>query len=156
MPKLDLNNLPVKTGSGYPGKRDALMDGRGQIKVANAGGITQFGANIIILAPGAMSALRHWHMEQDEMAVVLSGDLTLIDDTGETALVSGDVVAFPAGDANGHHIVNKSNTEGRFFVVGTNTDTETAYYPDEDMMVTFDKNGFNFTRKDGSALSEGE
>ncbi len=156
MPKLDLTKLPIITGSGYPGHRAALMDGRGQIAVGDAGKLTQFGANIVILAPGALSSLRHWHEEQDEVLVVLSGNLTLRDDHGDTALAPGDVATFPAGDANGHHLINTSDSEARFFVVGTRTSTETAWYSDEDMKVTSDGTGFNFTRKDGSPLSEGE
>ena len=154
MPKLDIQSLPIKTGSAYPGKLSALMEGRSQIAIGNAGGITQFGANIVKLAPGAMSSLRHWHEEQDELLVMLSGELTLIDDSGETILITGDVATFPAGDANGHHLVNKSDAEGSFLVVGTRTPTETGWYSDEDMMVKFDENGFEFTRKDGSPLSQ--
>jgi len=152
MPKIDLTKIPVKTGSGYPGTLAAKMDGRAQQAVGNAGGITQFGANIVTLEPGALSSLRHWHEQQDEMLVVISGELTLVDDSGDTQLRSGDVVAFPAGDENGHHIVNKSNADGKFFVVGTRTSTETGWYSDEDMKVSFDENGFNFTRRDGSPL----
>jgi len=160
MAKLDLATLPVKTGSGYPGHRAALMDGRSQIAVGDAGGLSQFGANIVILAPSALSSLRHWHEQQDEVLVVLSGRPTLVDDSGETPLAPGDVATFPAGEANGHHLINKTAEEVRFFVVGTRTETETAWYSDEDMMVTSDANGFHFTRKDGSPLddstSEGE
>ncbi len=156
MPKLDLDKLPVKTGSGYPGHRAALMQGRSQIAVGTAGGLSQFGANIVILAPGAMSSLRHWHEEQDEIVVILSGNPVLVDDNGETPMGPGDVATFPAGDPNGHHLINKTDTEARFFVVGTRTETETAWYSDEDMKVTFQKGkGFEFTRKDGSPLENG-
>ena len=154
MPKLDLTRLPVKTGSGYPGHRAALMDGRSQIAVGDAGGLTQFGANIVILAPGALSSLRHWHEQQDEVLVVLSGAPTLVDDDGETPLAPGDVATFPAGEANGHHLINKTKEEARFFVVGTRTETETGWYSDEDMKVTFDKTGISFTRKDGAPLDD--
>ncbi len=154
MPKIDIHSLPVKTGSSYPGKYASTMDGRSQVAVGNAGGITQFGANIVILAPGALSSLRHWHAEQDELLLVMSGELTLIDDEGETILKTGDVASFPAGDANGHHLVNKSDAEGRFFVVGTRTPTETGWYSDLDMKVTVSDGKFHFTRKDGSALPQ--
>ena len=150
MPKIDTQSLPVKTGSAYPGKRAAMMDGRSQVAVGDAGGITQFGANIVTLAPNALSSLRHWHEQQDELLVMMTGELTLIDDFGETTLKAGDVAAFPAGDANGHHLVNKSHIDGSFLVVGTRTSTETGWYSDEDMKVTVDEDGFHFTRRDGS------
>ena len=154
MPKLDLSSLPVKAGSGYPGHRAALMEGRSQIAVGDAGGLTQFGANIVTLAPGAMSSLRHWHEKQDEILVVLSGHPTLVDDNGETPMGPGDVAAFPAGEANGHHLINRTDHEARVFVVGTRTPTETAWYSDHDMKVTSDEAGFKFTRKDGSPLDD--
>jgi len=156
MPKIDLSKAPLRTGSGYPGKLAATMHGRAQQAVGTAGGITQFGANIVTLAPGALSSLRHWHEQQDEILLVVSGALTLVDDTGDILLVAGDVAAFPAGDANGHHLINKSDADAKFFVVGTRTPTETAWYSDHDMKVTDGEGGFSFTRRDGSPLPKAE
>jgi uncharacterized cupin superfamily protein len=152
MPKVDLSKISVKTGSAYPGVLASKMDGRSQQAVGAAGGITQFGANIVNLAPGALSSLRHWHEQQDEILVVLAGELTLVDDNGETVLHPGDCAAFPAGEANGHHLINKSGADGKFFVVGTHIATETGWYSDEDMKVTDDESGFSFTKKDGTPL----
>lgn len=152
MPKIDIASLPVETGSGYPGHRQALMDGRSQVRLGDAMGLTQFGANLVTLQPGALSSLRHWHMQQDEFLVIVSGTCTLVDDHGETTLEAGDCAAFPAGDANGHHIKNSSGAQASFVVIGTRTPTETGYYSDEDMMVRVDNGVFQFTRKDGSDL----
>ncbi len=154
MPKLDLSKVPVKTGSGYPGSLAAKVGARTQQRVGEAGGLTQFGANIVTLPAGALSSLRHWHEQQDEVLIVLSGSLTLVDDAGETPLQAGEVCTFPAGEANGHQIVNHADSEGSFFVVGTHTEAETAWYSDLDMMVTSGPSGFGFTRKDGSPLPE--
>lgn len=152
MPKIDLSSVPVRTGSGYPGTLAAEMDGRAQQAVGDAGRITQFGANMVTLSPGAKSSLRHWHEQQDEFLVVLAGELTLVDDSGETKLVPGDCAAFPAGDPNGHNLVNNSNADGRFLVVGTRTPSETGWYADLDMKATSDDQGLRFTRKDGGEL----
>ena len=152
MPKIDLDKIPVRTGSGYPGRLAGALGGRRQIPVGDAGGLSQFGVNIVTLAPGALSSLRHWHEQQDEFLVILSGELTLIDDTGETPLSPGDCAAFPAGDANGHHLKNKSGLDGSFLVVGTRTSSETGWYSDVDMKATMDETGFAFTKKDGSPL----
>jgi len=152
MPKIDISAIPVKTGSTYPDPYNAEMEGRSSLRLGDAGGLTQFGANMVILAPGAKSSLRHYHMEQDEFAMVTQGTCVLIDDHGETPLTVGDCVAWPAGDANGHHIVNTSDTEARFLVIGTRTPTETGYYSDIDMMVKQGPDGFAFTRKDGTPI----
>ena len=76
-------------------------------------GLTQFGVNLTRLKPGAASALRHWHEQEDEFVYVLEGELVLIEDGGETLLKPGDCAGFKAGVANGHHLVNKSQRDAR-------------------------------------------
>ena len=152
MPKIDLSKVPLRTGSIYPAPYDAEMEGRASLRVGDAGGLSQFGANIVILAPGAKSSLRHWHEEQDEFVVMLEGECVLVDDSGKSVMRRGDCAAFPAGDGNGHHFVNESDAEARFLVVGTRTPTETAHYSDVDLMVKIGPEGFAFTRRDGSPL----
>jgi len=153
MPKIDKTKLTPRTGSGYPGALAALMDGRAQMALGDPAGLTQFGVNQVRLEPGAMSSLRHWHERQDEFVMVIMGTCTLIDDTGDTPMQPGDCAAFPAGDANGHHLVNKTDAPAEFLVVGTRTETETAYYSDIDMMASTNAEGTAFTRKDGSPLT---
>lgn len=154
MPKIDIDALPVRHGSSYPGPMAAKMGARAQVALGDPMGLTQFGVNLVTLDPGALSSLRHWHEEQDEFLVLTDGELTLVDDHGETLLRAGDCAAFPAGDANGHHLVNKSETAGSFVVVGTRTPTEVGHYSDEDMMVTIDAAGYHFTKRDGSPVDE--
>ncbi len=154
MPKIDLAAIPVRTGSGYPGGHAAKMNGRSQQSLTGPGGLTQFGANIVTLAPGALSSLRHWHEQQDEFLVVIKGTCTLVDDTGKTPLAVGECAAFPAGDPNGHHITNETDTDAQFVVVGTRTPTEVAHYSDVDMRVSVADGEFNFTRRDGTPFGD--
>ena len=104
--------------------------------------------------PGALSSLRHWHEQQDEFLVVVSGTCTLIDDHGETTLGMGECAAFPAGDGNGHHLINRTDLDAQFLVVGTHTPTETGHYSDVDMKVSVDQTGFQFTRRDGTPIAD--
>jgi uncharacterized cupin superfamily protein len=153
MPKLDLSQLPWRTGSGYPGKLAKPCKGRSVQALGDPGGLTQYGVNIVRLEPGAMSSLRHYHMQQDEFVMVTEGICTLIDDQGAHEMLPGDCATFPAGDENGHHLVNRSDQPAAFLVVGTRTATETGYYSDLDMMVKVAEGQFTFTRKDGSPLT---
>ncbi|MGJ8583776.1 MAG: cupin domain-containing protein [Marinosulfonomonas sp.] len=152
MPKIDLDSLPLRTGSAYPERYAKGFEKRSSLRVGDAGGLTQFGANIVILQPGGRSSLRHWHTHQDEFVIVISGELTLIDDTGETALAEGECCAFPADDENGHTIANNSGQEGKFLVVGTRSEYELAYYSDIDLKVEQTDGTSKFTRKDGSPI----
>ncbi len=152
MPKIDLSKIEAREGSIYPAPYDAEMAGRSSLRVGDAGGLTQFGANIIILAPGAKSSLRHWHEEQDEFVMITQGRCTMIDDDGEHQMDVGDCATFKAGDANGHTFENRTDAEARFLVIGTRTETETGWYSDIDLKVTMNAGGATFTRKDGTPL----
>lgn len=153
MPKVDLDSIEGTTGSAMPLGLDRLMAGRTQYALGAAAGLTQFGANLVELAPGAASALRHWHVHQDEFLVVLGGELTLIEDDGPVTLKPGDCAAFPAGVPNGHHLVNQSDTPGYFVVIGTHTETEVGFYPDHNLRIDIDEQDtFTFTQADGSPL----
>lgn len=152
MPKIDLSKIPHRTGSIYPAPYDAEMAGRSSIRVGQAGGLSQFGANIVILAPGAKSSLRHYHTKEDEFVMVMEGTLTLVEDDGPVEMQPGDCATFPAGKANGHHLINATDTEARFLVIGTRSAHEVAHYSDVDMKVTVDDGNFAFTRRDGSPL----
>ena len=153
MPKLDLSQIPFKGGSSYPGKLAEAVAGRSNQRLGDASGLTQFGVNIVCLEHGGLSSLRHYHMQQDEFLMMVSGACVLIDDKGTHDMLPGDCAAFPAGEANGHHLKNNTDAPATFLVVGTRTPTETAYYSDIDMMVRDDANGTSFTRKDGSPLT---
>jgi len=149
MSKIDLDNVPIKTGSIYPAPYDAEMAGRSSLRLGDAGGLTQFGANLVILEPGAKSSLRHWHLREDEFVMVVVGDVTLMQDGGATEMHAGDCAAFPAGRTDGHQFVNNSEAEARFLVVGTRSHDEVATYSDIDLMVEMKNGRATFTRKDG-------
>ncbi len=150
MPVIDPALVPVKTGSIYPEPYASQMRGRSSLRLGDAGGLTQFGANLVILQPGAMSSLRHWHLNEDEFVMVTTGECTLVQDAGETVMRPGDCAAFPAGSPDGHHFINKTNAEARFLVVGSKARREVATYSDVDLTVTVEAGGATFTLKDGT------
>jgi uncharacterized cupin superfamily protein len=150
MPKIDLAKVPVKTGSIYPEPYAAQMQGRSSLRLGQAGGLTQFGANLVILAPGARSSLRHWHRNEDEFVMVTEGECVLVQDAGETLMLPGDCAAFPAGDPDGHCFINRSSAEARFLVVGTKAPSEVATYSDVDMVVAMEGGSARFAYKDGT------
>lgn len=150
MPKLDLGAVPVRSGSIYPAPYAAMMAGRSSLRLGDAGGLTQFGANLVTLEPGAMSSLRHSHQVEDEFVMMVAGALVLIEDEGETMMRPGDCAAFPAGTGNGHHFVNRSDAEAQFLVIGTRSRREVATYSDVDLVVTMEAGRAHFTHKDGT------
>ena len=149
MPKLDLDAAPVKTGSIYPEPFASRMAGRSSLRLGQLGGLTQFGANLVRLEPGAPSSLRHWHQKEDEFVIVTEGPITMKTDEGETVMETGDCAAFPAGDTNAHCFINHSDTPKTFLVVGTSFDGEEATYPDDDLKVRIEGGKPVFTHHDG-------
>lgn len=153
MPIIDPSRCPVKTGSIYPEPYASMMQGRSSLRLGEAGGLTQYGVNLVMLEPGAMSSLRHWHHNEDEFVWIVEGECTLVQDHGETVMRPGDCAAFPAGDTDGHHFLNRTDRVAKFLVVGTKARQEIAVYSDVDMMVhvTPGKTGrADFTYKDGT------
>jgi len=70
------------------------FEGKSEQWLARVLGVTQFGVNHLTLQPGAYSALRHWHEQEDEFVFVIEGELVLIDENGEHPLTKGMYVAF--------------------------------------------------------------
>ncbi|QDC11495.1 cupin domain-containing protein [Oceanicola sp. D3] len=152
LPSAVLNRAaaPVKTGSIYPEPYAAMMAGRSSLRLGQMGGLTQFGANLVTLEAGAVSSLRHWHRNEDEFLIVTEGALVLVDDDGAHPMAPGDIAAFPAGEANGHHMTNRSDAPASFLVIGTKAPSEVAEYSDHDLRIEIEGGNARFTYRDGS------
>lgn len=148
MKKIDIATVPVRRGTGYPAPYDGPCLGRERLPLGDAGGLTQFGVNLLTLAPGVWSSQRHWHSHEDEFVFVLEGEATLITDQGEEVLRAGDCAAFKAGEANGHHLVNRSDRPLRVLEIGTRDAGDGCDYPDIDM-ISRPEDDF-YRRRDGT------
>lgn len=147
MPKLDLAAIPQTNATGYPPPFDAAVEGRWYRRLAPVAGLSLMGASHCTLLPGAYSSQRHWHRGQDELVVMLTGEAVLIDDSGETPVAAGDVLAFPAGEANGHCLHNRSDAPCVFVAINAGSrEADSGAYSDIDMV--FDAEGY--ARKDGT------
>jgi uncharacterized cupin superfamily protein len=118
--------------------------------LSDPGGLTQFGAFVEILPPGARSSFRHWHESEDEMVVVLEGEVMLIEEH-ETPLHAGDMACWPAGLAIGHCLRNRSSAEARYLVIGTRAGRDVIHYPDHDLVTRREGASRTYSRLDGRA-----
>ena len=80
--------------SNYPEPFASQIQGREKCPLGDLFGLTNFGVNLIQLAPGAVSSLRHAHTTQDEFIYILEGHPTLHTDEGRTRLSSGMCAGF--------------------------------------------------------------
>src|ERR1700761_5566728 len=148
MPKIDTSSVPVRTGSGYPTPFDKPCAERTRRRLGDAGGLHDFGVNLMTLPPGGWSSQRHWHSHEDEFVYVLEGELTLVEDGAETVLRAGDCAAFPKGSGNGHHMINRSTATAIYIEVGSRHPDDVTICSDIDMM-SANADG-RFVRKDGT------
>jgi uncharacterized cupin superfamily protein len=147
---VDKTKTPVKTGSIYPEPYASEMAGRSSLRLGDTGGLTQFGVNLVTLEPGAKSSLRHWHEKEDEFVWMVSGELALVQDAGETPMRAGDCAAFPAGSSDGHHFLNRTDAPASFLVVGSTAKDEVAHYSDVDFVLRMRDGRPEFFYRDGS------
>lgn len=145
MPKIDIDTIMPSNATGYPAPFDEPVAGRFWRRLAPTAGLTLMGASHVILKPGAWSSQRHWHEGEDELVIMLSGEAVLIEDHGETIMRTGDIAAWPAGMSNGHHLVNRTDTDCTFVAIGVGDRAKGGGYSDIDM--TFDEAGYY--HKDG-------
>jgi uncharacterized cupin superfamily protein len=149
---LNISDLPVRMGSGYPEHYAKAVKGRSNVSLGNPLGLTQFGVNITTLEPGAWSSQRHWHLNEDELVLALDGEMVIVDENGRHAFKQGQVMGWKANTPNAHHIINESEKPAKFLVVGSRALMEEANYPDIDMHYRLDEKGPRFHRKDGTSF----
>jgi uncharacterized cupin superfamily protein len=146
MPKIDLATAPVRAGTNYPVPYDSPCRDRHRLRLGDAGGLTDFGVNLLTLQPGVWSSQRHWHVKEDEFVYVVAGEVVMVTNAGEEILRAGDCAAFPKNDGNGHHLINRSNAPAQVLEIGTRSGGDFATYPDIDMLFS----GGRFQHKDGT------
>ena len=132
-PALDPGTVPASTGSGYPEPFKSGVAARRKQRLGDALGLKNFGVNLTTIPPGAASALRHWHSHEDEFVYVLSGELVLVTNEGEQRLGPGMCAGFPAGKADGHCLVNRTDRDAVYLEVGDRRSEDAVTYPDEDL-----------------------
>lgn len=149
MPKIDIDAAPTGHGTSYPEEFAGPCKPRRRWKLGDAVGLTQFGVNLLRLPAGAWSSQRHWHANEDEFVMVLSGEVVLVESDGETVLRAGDCAGFKAGVADGHKIENRSDSEAVLLEVGTRSPkTDACDYPDIDMVLP--EGADRYFHRDGS------
>ena len=146
---LDAAGVEPRIGSDYPAPFDEPCARRERRALGNPFGLSQFGVNLMTLPPGAWSSQRHWHEQEDEFVYVLEGEVTLITDAGERRLTPGMAAGFPAGNRDGHHLVNRSDRPAQVLEVGSRAEREFADYPDIDMTVEIAGGAARFQHRNG-------
>jgi uncharacterized cupin superfamily protein len=148
MPKIDISAVPERIGVPYPAPFAVPCAQRVRKRLGDAGGLRDFGVNLMRLPPGNWSSQRHWHSHEDEFVYILEGEVVLVEDGGETVLRAGDAAAFPKGTGNGHHLINRSDAVAVYLEAGSRQRDDLTTCSDIDMM-SANSDG-RFVHKDGT------
>jgi uncharacterized cupin superfamily protein len=85
--------------------------------------------------PGQRMAPRHYHMLEEEHALILEGEITLLLDGGVShKMKPGDYVCFPAGLKVGHSFKNTGTGTASYLMIGEHKAADVCCYPDSNKM----------------------
>jgi uncharacterized cupin superfamily protein len=150
MKGLVADEVKAVSRSGYPEPFRSRCLPREKRALGDAFGLTKIGVNLTTLMPGKESSMRHWHTHEDEFVYVLEGVVVLRTDDGEQTLHAGMCAGFPAGDRNGHQLINRSDHPARYIEISNRDAADEAEYSDPDCDIAY--RGGKMVRRDGSAI----
>lgn len=135
--------------SNYPEPFAMQMTGRRKRALGAVFRLSHFGVNLTELSPGAISALRHAHSQQDEFVYVLQGRPLLRTNRGDTQLNPGMCAGFRAGSGDAHQLLNLTEETVIYLEIGDRTAGDTVIYPDDDLKAAMVGDHWKFMHKNG-------
>jgi len=151
-PALDPTTVPAVSRTGYPEPYKARVMPREKRQLGDVLGLQKIGINRTTLPPGKESSMRHWHTHEEEFIFVLEGEVVLRTDAGEQVLQAGSCAGFPAGNQDGHQLINRSAKPAVYLEVSNRDVEDTVYYSDADvdMIASPPHARGKMTRRDGT------
>lgn len=112
----------------------------GELSVARLGeqaGGEHIGMSLYELQPGE-GMVFHYHLQREELLLVLDGELALRTADGWRELPEGEVVAFPRGERGAHGFENRTDQTVRVLMISEQNAPNISVYPDTDEIGVFD------------------
>jgi uncharacterized cupin superfamily protein len=129
-------------------------DGLRAARVGERAGAEQLGASVYELKPGDEMVF-HYHVQREELMIVLAGRLSLRTATGWEELREGEVVAFPRGERGAHGYRNDGDAPVRVLMVSEMNGPNISVYPDTNQVGIFDA-GPRSQRRFGALFDVGD
>jgi uncharacterized cupin superfamily protein len=85
-------------------------------------------------APGMRLAPKHYHMLEEEHALILEGQVTLLLGDERYEMKPGDYVGFPAGRKIAHSFLNGGTGPCSYLMIGERNPNDVCIYPDSNKM----------------------
>jgi uncharacterized cupin superfamily protein len=106
-------------------------------RLAEQAGAEHLGMSLYGLQPG-QGMVFHYHLQREELLVVLTGTLALRTAAGWRELPEGEVVSFPRGERGAHGYENRSDDLVRVLVISEQNAPNVSAYPDTNEVGIFD------------------
>ena len=133
-------------------------------KLGAGAGAERLGASLYELTPGSAAFPLHYHLGNEELLIVVAGRPTLRTPGTERELDTGEVVAFPVGEAGAHQVVNRSAEAVRILIISEMNAPDVVVRPESGKLSAFGRapgssgEGMHdvYFRRDAVDLWEGE
>jgi uncharacterized cupin superfamily protein len=106
-------------------------------RLGDEAGCEHLGVSLYELAPG-QEMVFHYHVQREELLVVLEGRLALRTAAGWEELPEGEVVALPRGERGAHGYANRTDEPVRVLLVSEMNAPNISVYPDTNQVGIFD------------------
>lgn len=116
---------------------DSTFDGVAVSRVGEAAGSEHLGTSVYELQPG-QGMVFHYHLQREELLVVLRGTLALRTASGWQDLAEGEIVAFPRGERGAHGYENRTTQPVRLLMISEQNAPNISVYPDTNEIGIFD------------------
>jgi uncharacterized cupin superfamily protein len=137
-PETPLNPKPPISSQDVPWDERRLgpgfVDRNKHLTYAAAGENYRVGILIEGPPPGMRGAPRHYHMLEEEHALILEGTVTLLLGDERHEMRAGDYVCFPAGRKVGHSFMNSGAGPCSYLMIGERDPNDVCVYPDSNKM----------------------
>ncbi|WP_312693751.1 cupin domain-containing protein [Caproiciproducens sp.] len=105
------------------------------ILIGDAIGCDKFYVNMDFVKPGGKSTKYHFHSQQEEFFMIMSGSGLLRMNGEEVQIGKGDVISKPAGKEIAHQFINNGSEILQILDVGTREANDIVTYPDENVLL---------------------
>ena len=119
--------MNLRTAAIPPGEETPPGFAFGEVSASERAGDELIGATLYEVEPGNQLWPYHFHVGNEEWAVVVAGTPTLRTPEGERELRPGDVAVFPQGEDGAHTFSNRGREPARIIVFSTLRRGHVAY-----------------------------
>ena len=115
-------------------------------RLSRQAGAVDLGLSLWEVPPGEAAYPYHFHLNEEELVIVLDGSPSLRTPGGTRRLERGEIVSFLAGEEGAHQLVNDTEETVRFLAFSPSGTADVVVYPDSGKVGAYER------RPDGSGM----